>query len=636
MKTLFDEYRLGNLSLANRFVFPPVKLGSGNKDGTVSGRQIQFYRKISENGPAIVILEPVSVTPDGKEHPKQLCIHLPGSADEIKKICNVVHEQNRLVCLHLNHAGAAATSKASGSRPFAPSVITCPKSGDESGELSTDQIRKIIEGYENAAQKAAEAGCDLIEVQAGHGYLISQFLNRKINVRKDEYGEDRLLFARGVLSAVKKGAGEIPFIVRISADEMSDEAGINREDILPLMKLAEDSGAVSLHAGMGNACFSPPWYFHHGSLPEKPQIEALSWLRRKTSLPVIAAGRMGRKERIRDIMDNELADLIAMGRPLIADPDLIEKWRAGRDDTAIYCGYCLQGCLHRMQSGQSLGCNLNPETGLPPMEKSGQKRRVLVVGGGPSGISAALFISRRGHHVTLVEKNDYLGGNFSLAWKAPGKSSMKDGLDGLIRSIEESDAEIMLNTGYTEDILEKVRPDVLVWATGSLPDRPEIPGLEKQNVIAAPEFIKGEKEVAGPRILVIGAGRTGLEIAEGLGGKNFEVVATKRTDPIGGTMPAIEKKLALKRIEKLPDVTLMPRTTINSFNNGTVQITKDGSGMSIEGFQTVILASGMKSAPGPDEKTAGKVPRVEIIGDAGRVSDIFNAVQDGYFLARKY
>jgi len=297
MKRMFDTFGLGNLELANRFVFPPIKLGYGNPDGTVTDRQLNFYRQIAESGPGLLIIEPVSVTADGREHPKQPSVHLAESTTELKKIVDVIHGEGRLACLHLNHAGAAALPKIIGGPPKAPSVMTCvAREETVSQALSEEEIKTIVFAYRDAAKKGLEAGFDLMEIQAGHGYLISQFLNGKINKRDDLYGEDRLLFAREVLAAVRVGAPAIPLIVRISGNEMSPDFGISQEDLIPLLKLVEEVGISAIHVGMGNACFSPPWYFHHGSLPDKPQMDALTWVREHTTLPLIVAGRMGRKE----------------------------------------------------------------------------------------------------------------------------------------------------------------------------------------------------------------------------------------------------------------------------------------------------------------------------------------------------
>ncbi len=636
MKQFFEPFSLGELKLANRFVFPPIKTGYGSPDGKVTERQVTYYRQIASDGPAVLILEPAAVTPDGREHPKQLSVHHPYSAAELKKLTDVIHDQRRLACLHLNHAGAAANPKASGGQPLAPSAVTCPTTGLTAEVLTAGQIEAIVEGYRRAAATAVAAGFDLIEVQGGHGYLVSQFLNAAINQRDDAYGKDRLRFARRVLAAVREGAPQLPLVLRISGNEMSPRFAVAQEDIEALLNLAAEAGVSAVHVGMGSACFSPPWYFHHSALPEKPQLDALAWVRGHTDLPVIAAGRMGRMAKIDQLGESGLADLIALGRPLIADPDFLRKWLAEKYDEVRYCGYCLQGCLHRVKNARPLGCNLNPELGLPALSPTDKPLKVLIAGGGPAGMSAAKYLSQRGHKVTLAEKRERLGGQFNLAWQAPGKEKMHDGLDTLSYCARANAESVMLGCAVDAALVRRVKPDLLIWATGAVQNIPDIEGLDTQYRMTSLAFFEGSAEVRGPRVLVIGAGRAGLEIAEKLGMQGYQVVATKRTDPIGSMMEMITKKLILMRIEKMDNVTLMPHTTVKAFRPDAVIVEQDGQEKVLEPFQTVILASGMRSAPGPDNDIRAAVPDIEVIGDANQVQDIFSAVQAGYEVARKY
>ncbi|HHP7234899.1 MAG TPA: FAD-dependent oxidoreductase [Desulfobacterales bacterium] len=636
MEAMFQSYRFGGLELKNRFVFPPVKTGFGLPDGKVTERQLDYYRQIAANGPGIVIVEPVSVTADGREHPRQLCVHLPESVDELKKIVDVIHQEDRLACLHLNHAGAAANPKVTGSAPRSASPLTCPTTGQTAEALTIAQIDTILAAFTEAAGKAVAAGFDLLEIQCGHGYLVSQFLNRKINKRSDVYGQYRPTFAENVLAAVRTGAPRLPLIVRVSGDEMAPEFGIERADLAPLLELAEAAGAAGIHVGMGSSCFSPPWYFHHSSLPEKPQLDALGWVRKQTSLPVIVAGRMGRPAKVEAVLEENLADLVALGRPLIADPDLIEKWRTGQTDAVRYCGYCLQGCLHRLKNGEPLGCNLNPAVGMPALTPSNRPLNVLVAGGGPAGMSAAVYLSRRGHHVSLAEKADRLGGQFWLAWQAPGKQSMQEGLEALCRLATTAAETVYMGRSVDAELVREIRPDLLVWATGAQQNIPEIDGLKDQYTLTAVEYFAGGAEIRGPRVLVIGAGRAGLEISEKLGKQGYEVVATKRTDPIGSMMEMITKKLTLMRLEQLPNVTLMPHTAVTAFTPDAVEMVQDGEKKFLAPFQTVILAPGMHSAPAPGEDIRQAVVDVAVIGDADTVQDIFSAVKAGYELAQRY
>ena len=636
METLFQSCNLGPLTLSNRFVFPPVKTGYGEPGGKVTERQLLFYRQIARKGPGLLILEPVAVTAEGREHPKQLCVHLDDSVGHLEKIARAIHGENRLACLHLNHAGAAANPMVIGGAPKAPSSITCPTHEKTAEVLSEEEIEAIVKGYELAAKKAVEAGFDMLEIQAGHGYLVSQFANGKVNKREDRYGQDRLAFAKEVFSAVRAGAPDLPFMARISGNEMSPEFGIGPDDLSPLMDLAQSQGAVAIHAGMGSSCFSPPWYFHHGSLPEKPQEEALAWVKSKTTLPVVAAGRLGSLERVERMMEQKLFDLAALGRPLIADPDLIEKWENNQSDQARTCGYCLQGCLHRLKNKQPLGCNINPEIGMGDLERTATPLNVLVAGGGPAGLSTAVYLGKRGHKVKLVEKGDQLGGQFELAWRAPGKAGMRQGLEWFKKEAEKAAVAVSTGTAVDVDIVSEYKPDLLVWAAGAVSFTPEIEGLDTQNTMTAVEFFQGDKKVEGNRVLIIGAGRSGLEIAEQLGRDKFEVVATKRTDPIGSMMEMITRKLSLMRIGQMETVTLMPHTAVKSFAPDGVVVEQDGEEKKLAPFQTVILASGMRPCPGPQDEIRQMVEKMEIIGDAGEVQDIFTAVHAGYELALKY
>jgi len=256
-------------------------------------------------------------------------------------------------------------------------------------------------------------------------------------------------------------------------------------------------------------------------------------VREHTALPVIVAGRMGRKEKLIKFLGQGLGDLMALGRPLIADPDLIQKWEKGMDEEVIYCGYCLQGCLHRMKSGEPLGCNLNPEIGLPELVPTSNPMKVLIAGGGPAGMSAALYMSRRGHRITLAEKTGHLGGQFALAWQAPGKEKMKEGFDSIKRSVRSSETSILMNRAADAALIKEIQPDLLVWATGAVQNIMEIKGLDHQHVMTCIDYFRGEKKVKGPRVLVIGVGQVGVEITEKLGKEGYDVVGRPRLLRVG-------------------------------------------------------------------------------------------------------
>jgi 2,4-dienoyl-CoA reductase-like NADH-dependent reductase (Old Yellow Enzyme family)/thioredoxin reductase len=635
MSDLFSAALLGPVELPNRFVFPPIKTAFGKPSGEVTERHLLFYGQIAREGPGLVTVEPVSVTEDGREHPKQLTIHLKESVSELRKVVEVIHQEGRKACLHVNHAGGAANPKVIGHAPRSPSVFTCPRTGATADALTVSEIEDIVRAFGAATRKAVEAGFDAVELQAGHGYLVDQFLNPTTNQRTDDYGVDRLMFARSVIRTVAEGGRDLALIIRISGEGMAPGRSTSPEDIDNVVNIARKEGFSAVHVGMGSTCFSPAWYFHHMALPEAPQERALARVKGNTDMPVIAAGRMGSLQRVRRMFEEGLADMIALGRPLIADPDLIQKW-AGSNATPVQpCGYCLQGCLVHVADGTGIGCNFNPGVGRSQSPRAGTPRSVLVAGGGPAGLSAARYLADRGHKVTLVEKSKALGGNAVLAPLAPGKETMAEPVTAFASRVREK-VQVLLGKEVDRPLIEKMKPDLLVWATGAKPREPAIPGMDRLHVMTCIDYFEGRREVEGKRVLVIGAGRNGLEAAEKLGAEGFDVVATKRTDTLGSYMEPISKKLCLTRIENMPNVTLMPRTTILEFTNGHVRVQTPDKEIELPSFDTVILCTGMLPQGEPFGETVAKGQEHEVVGDACEVKDIYSAVRAGYELAMKH
>ncbi len=622
--------KIGGLSLKNRYIMAPVKTAYGNLEGKVTERHIVYYKNIAKGGASLVILEPVSVTQSGKEHPKQLTIHQPHSVENLKKIVDVLHENKVFACLNLNHAGRAANPRATGMSVKAPSPIPCPTTGQTPEELTIEEINEILEGYKTAVKRAQEAGFDAIEIQAGHGYLIHQFLSDRLNKRQDDYGKDKTLFLKQVFEIVKENRGNLTVLVRISANEFV-EGGFKPEDNKIILDMAKEYGFDAIHCGLGNACDSPPWYYSHMALPEEKQIEALKKIRSLTDLPLIAAGRMASVEKLKLLENEKIADFVAFGRPLVADPGLPDKLIKGKLDDIVFCGYCLQGCLANVKNGSGLGCIVNPEIDKKPLEKVNKPKNIAVVGGGPAGMSAAITLSKIGHNVTLFEKKSELGGQFRLAPLAPHKESMKRPLESLVRKTEKTVKDIRLNTEFTADMAGNF--DVVVIATGSIPDYPEVLNLHSVYYITAIDFFEGKGEVKGKRILIIGAGMVGMEAAELLANKGYEVVITKRTDTIANDMEMITKKLMFKRLEGKDNIKIMPNTYVLSFKKNWVYCKVEGQSVYLEPFDTVIIASGMKPANKLAEELKDTIVDFYVIGDAEKPADIYNATQRGYNLA---
>lgn len=626
MSDLLDAWKWDNLPFRNHLWMAPVKTAFGTLEGRVTERHLHFYKRVSQGGVGLVLIEPVPVRPEGREHPKQLAVTLADSATDLAKITAVIHDGGAKAGLNLNHAGRAANPKASGTAPVAPSACACPAKGTNARELSTEEIEEIVSAFGKAAVVAEAAGFDLVEVQAGHGYLLQQFLDTTINWRKDAYGREPLLFAKQVFKAVRK-AIRLPLSIRVTLGNPESPEEVAR--LRSLLAHARETGFTFVHAGMGDACTNPPWYYHHGSLSEVPQEEALRTIRSLTPLPLVAAGRMGDFQRASRILEEGFADAIALGRPLVADPELPAKWKAGAYDVVIPCGSCLQGCLAKVAKGEGLSCIVNPAVGKPPMTPASKRRRTLVAGAGPAGLSAALTLWERGHGVIIAEAGPDQGGTFRAAPLSPGKESMSRPLQGLLKAVQRKKIPVLTDQRVDEAFLRKVRPEVLIWAVGAEAVRPHIDGLDTVPVLSSKEYYLGGHNLPGRRVLVLGGGMVGVEAAEKLALESREVVVVEMLPEMGGSMEPVGKALLFKRLQGLAGVTLLTSTTVRRIGSDTLELQTPEGPKSLAAVDSVLLAVGLWPEL-PPKYLRALVPEVHVVGDAKVPRDVESAVQEGY------
>ncbi len=624
-----QSIQIGQLQLKNRFIMAPIKSAYGNPKGEVTERHLTYYDNLSKGGMAMIILEPVAVTQSGKEHPKQLAVHLQDSQFQLNKIVDTLHKNATFACLNINHAGRAANPKATGMSTKAPSAVTCPATDQTPEVLKTTEIEEILIGYRQAIQTATAAGFDAIEIQAGHGYLIQQFLSPRTNQREDEYGQDKTLFIKQVFDIVRAEKNDLTVLVRISGHDFL-ENGFGPAENKVILELAKKSGFDAIHCGFGNACDTPPWYYSHMALPEQKQLEVVGAIRKQTDLPLIVAGRMGDVDKLEQYDRENLADCVALGRPLIADPNFVNKLLQHQTDDITYCGYCLQGCLANVKNGSGIGCIANPSVDKHPVQTQAAKS-VAVIGAGPAGMAAATQLSVMGHKVTLYEKKANLGGQFEMAYQAPHKGSMLRPLNSLINRTEKNVSDIRLGTAVEAATLGSF--DHFIVATGSRQRTPEIKGLVEQYSMTSLEFFEKTKPLQGKRILIIGAGMIGIEAAEILADEGYEVVITKRSDTIANDMEMITKKLMLKRLEQKKNLLISPNTTLMEFTADQVNYQKDGKPGEWAPFDTVVIASGMEPENGLYQQLQAADKSVEVIGDAENPEDIYAATQKGYLAA---
>ncbi|WP_051904341.1 FAD-dependent oxidoreductase [Hippea jasoniae] len=628
MAGMFDSVNLGGLRLKNRFIFAPVKTAYGNPKGEVNQRHLTFYRHVAEGEVALIITEPTAVLKSGREHPKQLCIDEDYCVDELKKITDVIHENGSLACLNITHAGRAANPKASGSAPIAPSAVYCPATKQTPVEMTKSQIEEVIEAFGKAARRAKQAGFDAIELQAGMGYIIAQFLKDRTNKRDDEYGKDKTLFARQVFEAVFENASGLPVIVRIAGSEFVED-GITPQDNKPIIELAEKFGAAAIHVGLGSACDTPPWYYSATFTPTEKQIETFKAIKSLTSLPIIVDGRMANKEKILKAFDEGWADCIGLGKSLACDQAFVKKLKENREDEIYYCGGCLQGCLLKVKAGVGLGCIINPFVDVDRFGKSDKKLKFVVVGGGPAGMACATYAAQRGHDVVLFEKKQ-LGGQFNLAVKPPFKESMQRPLDSMIKELNASGVLVkMQKADY--DTIAFYNPDVVVVATGAVSVLPRIEGIENENATDAFSYFERKVEIKGKRALVLGVGLIGREAMEDLLIRyNFEEVVGV------DILKELPEDFTLARLKNNPKAKIITAAKLQRFDSDGAVILKDGKQENLGRFDLVITSIGTKPYNDLFEQIKDKFEHVELIGDASAVGDIYKATHDAYEVVKKY
>jgi 2,4-dienoyl-CoA reductase-like NADH-dependent reductase (Old Yellow Enzyme family)/thioredoxin reductase len=631
----FTPFNLGSVELANRMVMAPVKTGYGTPRGEVTSLHEAYYRRRAEGGAGALIVEPLFIDPLGKEHPKQLGISEDGHVKGLKTLTRAIHDGGSLAIAHLNHAGRAANPKATGQKPEAPSEITCPSTGATSVEMKKERIKMVILEYAEASRRAMEAGFDALEIQFGLGYLIAQFLSPRTNMRKDEYGgnlENRYRFAAELLSQIHKAiGGKIPLIARISASEES-EKGLGLEDAKRLGVFLEKRQVDALHVVSGSACDSPPWYYQHMRLPQGKNLEWAGLIKKEVKIPVIVAGRLGNPEDIRNAIESGSVDAVALGRPLIADPDLPAKMKENRDDDVIQCGACLQGCLLKVKSGEGLGCIINPTVGRESEQyKVPEKsRKVVVIGGGPAGIQAAMTAAERGHKVVLFEKSR-LGGQFNLSFLPPGKEMMKRPLISVVKKAQKIPIDFRLNQEATVDDILAQEPDSVIIATGAVPIMPAIAGIE--DALTGEDVLTDKKDV-GKRVLIIGGGMVGLECAEFLAKNGNEITVVELLEDVARDMEPITRKLTLKQLNLL-NVRILTDTKIVRLEGGTAYAEIDKKEKPLGTFDSVVMAVGTKSVNDLIVPLQERNIKVEVIGDARKPGQIYDAVKDGFDIALK-
>jgi NADPH-dependent 2,4-dienoyl-CoA reductase/sulfur reductase-like enzyme len=498
-------------------------------------------------------------------------------------------------------------------------------------DFSRSEIAEYRNAFVTAANRAQTCGFDAIELHACHDYWLNFFLSPHFNHRQDSYGgdlENRFRLLKETAMEVRSAVGRDMLLgVRLSIDEFVED-GLTLAESAQVGRWLEDIGVdyISASGGIGITQYrmSPPMEVARGSI--LPLARAF---KKEISVPVIGVGRLDRPETFRKAISEEYADMAAVARSLIADPEYVAKTLAAQDEEirpCVACNFCLV-CLHR---GEALRCAVNPCVGddLIQLQPVKSERNVVVVGGGPAGLSCAAYAAARGARVKLYEKNSDLGGMIRLGMRPPFKDVLKDLVDYLTRQAQKEGVDILTETETTAEILRGENADRIVIATGATAIKLPVEGAEAGDNIFSAEDILGSQDIDPGQYLVIGGGAVGLETAEILAESKASVTVIEMMDVIGSGLHATRLHLLLERLS-LSDVTIMNRTKLIAVEDQWVRVESEERLTRLGPFDYYVFAVGSKSNRDLVDALEQKLP-VEVIGDAVQPRTIYEAVREGF------
>jgi 2,4-dienoyl-CoA reductase (NADPH2) len=506
---LFRPLELGFVTLPSRILMGSMHMGlEARADGM--GRLAAFYAERAKGGAALIVTGGFSPNEAGNLTTHRAQMSTAQDAAMHRVIPQAVHAAGGRIVLQLLHSGRYGYHP----RIVAPSPLKAPINQHVPREMASSEVESTIGDFAAAAMRAREAGYDGVEVMGSEGYLLTQFLAPRTNLRRDSWGgslENRTRFPVEVVKAVRAATGRDFIIVyRISVLELV-EGGLSTQEIQQVARAVEAAGADLLNSGIG---------WHEARIPTIAQAVprgAFAWatrpIKQAVKIPVIASNRINAPEIAEEILERGDADMVSLARAFLADEAFANKARSGDRAGINICIACNQACLDHYFINQPASCVVNPRAGRETQlvfAPARRKRRVAVVGGGPAGLSCAAVAAERGHEVVLFEKAAELGGQFNLAKRIPGKLEFGESVAYYAERLRRAGARVLLNHAPSETELGQF--DEVVLATGIDPRRPAIPGIDHKSVASYVALLSGRVQ-PGANVVIIGAGGIGFDVA---------------------------------------------------------------------------------------------------------------------------
>ena len=629
---LLEPFELGTLSLRNRLVFAPITTRYATERGEVTERLKAHYEARAKGGVGLIVVEATYVEPRGQAFPNQVSVSSDDLIPGLKELVDVIKRHGCASSIQLHHGGRMAKSALTGSQPVGPSAIAHPR-GELPRELMIEEIPAIVQSFADAARRAYEAGFDGIELHGAHAYLIDAFISGASNKRIDQYGgliENRTRLLVEITTAVRKAtAADYPVWVRMNAREYGVEGGTTLSEGLAVAKIAEEAGCDAIHA----SSFGPATPTNRTTATFRPAVigHLAAAMKGEVSIPVMAVGRITPNAG-EELLERGEADLIALGKALLADPDIPNKLAAGMEREIVPCIVCMycRDTLY-MNDVPGIRCQVNPLLGRdhePVALPATAAKRVLVVGGGPAGMSAALTAARRGHDVTLWEQGPNLGGQLLPAAVPPHKDRIGYFTRYLTDNLGRARVSVETNKNATKEGILEGSPDAVVLAVGPVPAVPQVPGIETASAVEATDMLANRVK-AGKRVVVIGGELVGCEAAEYLAEQGCAVTVTRRGNEMATSIGPSLRQFFLERLQR-KGVTLMPGVHYVEARPGSLVVkTPEGNTRVLEA-DTLVLATGSVANTSLADELAGQIGEVHVVGDCREPRAIVDAVREGY------
>jgi 2,4-dienoyl-CoA reductase-like NADH-dependent reductase (Old Yellow Enzyme family)/thioredoxin reductase len=643
---VLSPFTFGNVTVKNRIELAPACYMLTTHDGFVTREMIAYYQNFARGGAGIVTIGESPIDFEyAKGHEFQLNLGDDKVINGLSRIVEAVHRYGAKLSIELHHPGRYVLNK----RPvtIGPSPIPAPMEemiAAREGrpvrpikEMDQEIIDTVIEHFADAAHRCLRAGFEMVMVHGAHGHLIAQFLSPYTNKRKDSYGgslENRAKFAIQVLDAIREKVGDrLALEYRISADEFV-EGGMGPEETIEFVKMIEDRIDL-LHVSAGILAHPKiiPLMIQPTYLPHKYNVHYAEQFKKALKVPIVTVGSIVNMGMADEIIAQGQADMVAMVRAILADPEIVNKNRRGADEDVRPCLRC-HTCNRLTGAFYPIRCAVNPVLGREldyaflPFSRGNKK--VVIIGGGPAGMQAALTASQRGHEVVLFEKSDRLGGNLVLAAGLDIKEDMKRYLKWLVTQTEKTPGiSVRLETEADSRNIAAEKPDVVIIAAGADPVIPSLPGIEKEHVVWVGDVNVGKKEV-GKTVLVAGGGSTGGETALQLAkeGKKVTIIEMlEYAEVILGWPRGLMDQLEEYDVPYLTQTRLVEIT-----DKGASVLDKESNRYEIPA-DTVILSLGFKPRTEVVNEFKGLTADIHVIGDCVKPRTIKEAVHDGFNVA---